>query len=211
MGALELVLANLVNWRAEDHGTQLPERPGLSSNYTHTSMEGGTKFKVSSNGQRTTTEIYEQDPLFWCPFQLTAEVKSQEHFDHGKIKTRPIGPSLPEENEVVAVAAEVETHQKTMSISKRPLQILRLMYLIDAEERSKGVDWATFVRTMADVGFVARDAGGSAVSFENNGEGKIIFHKPHPDTDIDAHLLRIMAWRMTKWFGWSRESFVLRA
>lgn len=85
------------------------------------------------------------------------------------------------------------------------------MYPVDAEERNNGVGWATFVRTMADVGFVARDAGGSAVSLENNGKGKIIFHKPHPDTDIDAHLLRIIAWRMTKWFGWSRESFVLRA
>lgn len=64
LGALELFLANLVNWRAEDLGTQLPERPGFSSNYTHTSMEGGTKFKVSANGQRTATELYEQDPLF---------------------------------------------------------------------------------------------------------------------------------------------------
>lgn len=63
---------------------------------------------------------------------------------------------------------------------------------------------------MADTGFVTKDAGGSAVSFENQDGGKIIFHKPHPDTDVDAHLLRIMAWRMRKRFGWVRDGFVLK-
>ncbi len=76
---------------------------------------------------------------------------------------------------------------------------------------SKSVEWNDFIHAMADVGFTARSNGGSAVLFERNPQlgGKIVFHKPHPVTKIDAIMLRSMGKRMTKWFGWSRELFVL--
>ncbi|KAF4619036.1 hypothetical protein G7Y89_g14811 [Cudoniella acicularis] len=80
------------------------------------------------------------------------------------------------------------------------------------------IKWDCFVLAMADpeVGFVARHgAGGSAVQFEPNetskwaGKGKIVFHRPHPDSVIDAVMLSSMGKQMRKWFGRSGESFVL--
>ncbi|KAE9964141.1 hypothetical protein BLS_008598 [Venturia inaequalis] len=417
LGALELFLANLVNWRADDLGMQLSERPGFSSYYTFTAKEGGAKLVANPNSQLSLTELYEQDPLFWCLIQLTANMKSPDHHDRGhlfafleqhlltcraedrkrvdveirrtvsdlmayfeilmnvrlhrplhrvtdlsdimtakdrtaqdrgawkgwsvlyerpssstsdrqrvmgnklfekmtssspypldkimrlehakstraclehfwgetrkiakiifqgtrftaaeiaslievisanlapeylnevrleesrllgtpkpisrplelrterdmshteaknssatptKQKPNVIGPKLPEAQEIVAAATDIETPQKVIAVSKRSLQILRLMYPTDAKEMTKGIDWATFVRTMADTGFVARDAGSSVVSFENQEGGRIIFDKPDPDADVDADSLQIMAWRMRKWFGWGREGFVLK-
>ncbi|TLD29504.1 hypothetical protein E2P81_ATG05798 [Venturia nashicola] len=404
LGALELFLANLVNWRAEDLRLQVAQRPGFSSYFTYTPMDGGTKYDTMFNSQRDWTEIRVEDPLLWCLIQLTGDMRSQRYYDHGhlfafleqhlltcsaqdrkrvdseilktvsdlvayfemlmnvrlhrplyrarelsetmtaedrgawkgwsavmeihsqytygkrkvmgnklfdkmtsspphsldkimrmeqvkstraclesfwgetrkmvkigfqdtrftaaevisahrtpeylnevrleesrfletpkpdsqqgfelrtewdllhteaknssttttnqkiKTKTRSIGPSLPEAHEVPAAAPEVLSPQKIIPVSKRSLQVLRLMYPAEAEERAKGVDWATFVRTMADTGFVASEGAGSAVSFENQEGGRIIFHRPHPDSDVDAHLLRSIAWRMRKWFGWA--------
>lgn len=85
LGALELFLANLVNWRADDLRRHLTERPGFSSYYTLISSEGGARFNISPNSQATTTELYEQDPLFWCLLQLTGDMKSQKNYDHGHL------------------------------------------------------------------------------------------------------------------------------
>jgi hypothetical protein len=64
--------------------------------------------------------------------------------------------------------------------------------------------------------FSVKQGGGSAVIFENKGSikeqgtrGKIVFHKPHPVPKIDPIMLHAWGKRMTKWFGWHREFFVL--
>lgn len=84
------------------------------------------------------------------------------------------------------------------------------MYPSDIEERQKSVKWAVFVNSMNDAGFTAQNGGGSIVRFESrNGEGSINFHRPHPDPTIDSIMLQAIGWRMNKWFGWVRETFVL--
>ena len=60
-----------------------------------------------------------------------------------------------------------------------------------------------------EVGFTARNNGGSAVLFESIHGGKIVFHKPHPIAKIDSVMLKSMGKRMAKWFGWGRERFAL--
>jgi hypothetical protein len=125
-----------------------------------------------------------------------------------KIKTRALGREpLPEAPQIEEAAPEDEKKQQKLPATKRALKIFRQMFAVDAEDAAKGIDWATFVRAMSDVGFVVREAGGSAVAFEKD-DGKIVFHKPHPETEIDSIMLHIMGKRMTKWFGWSRELFV---
>ena len=62
------------------------------------------------------------------------------------------------------------------------------------------------------MGLSARNAGGSAVSFENeNGVNKrrIIFHKPHPGSKLEGEVSRLMITRMQKWFGWQKGSVLL--
>lgn len=114
-------------------------------------------------------------------------------------------------------------------IKSRAYDMLSLMFPATAEESAKGIEWDLFVHAMIDMGFSARNGGGSAVIFENGNlsaaaaaaaegrgggaagaaGGKIIFHKPHPIPKIDSIMLHSMGRRMAKWFGWQRELFVL--
>lgn len=110
-------------------------------------------------------------------------------------------------------------------VKKRAYDMLTLMFSATAEESAKGIEWDLFVHAMIDMGFSARNGGGSAVVFENGNlsaaaegreggaaaaaGGKIIFHKPHPISKIDSIMLHSMGRRMAKWFGWHRELFVL--
>lgn len=66
---------------------------------------------------------------------------------------------------------------------------------------------------MKDVGFKARNLTGFAVIFESptNGHGRSVFQKSHPIAKIDVVMLRAMGKRMSKWFGWQRNSFVLES
>lgn len=51
----------------------------------------------------------------------------------------------------------------------------------------------------------------SAVSFSsNNGLRSVSFHRAHPEPVIDPIMLNSMGKRMTKWFGWSRNTFEVR-
>ncbi|KAL6405574.1 hypothetical protein AUP68_11334 [Ilyonectria robusta] len=98
----------------------------------------------------------------------------------------------------------------TITVTKQSLDIFLLMFP-EKDDVVKDVLWDRFVHAMVDAGFTARNNGGSPVSFKKlDGEGKIVFHKPHPVPKIDPVMLRAMGKRMAKWFGWRREQFVLR-
>jgi hypothetical protein len=95
-------------------------------------------------------------------------------------------------------------------VSKRTLSTLRSMFPNTAEDRKGGVDWDNFVQSMENAGCTARNGGGSIVSFEQeNGLGRIIFHRPHPEPKIDPIILQSMGRRLNRRFGWNRETFVL--
>ena len=57
--------------------------------------------------------------------------------------------------------------------------MIRFIFPTAAEEVNGTIQWSNFVQAICDVGFVARQAGGSAVSFEAEGQGRIVFHNPH--------------------------------
>ncbi|KXS98022.1 hypothetical protein AC578_8795 [Pseudocercospora eumusae] len=40
--------------------------------------------------------------------------------------------------------------------------------------------------------------------------GSVVFHKPHPDPELDPIILHAMGKRLHKWFGRDRDSFVER-
>jgi hypothetical protein len=98
----------------------------------------------------------------------------------------------------------------TIKVAKQWLDIFLQMFP-EKDEAAKDILWDRFVHAMVDAGFTARNNGGSQVSFKKlDGEGRIVFHKPHPVPKIDSVMLRAMGQRMAKWFGWRRELFVLR-
>lgn len=74
------------------------------------------------------------------------------------------------------------------------------------------VKWVNFVAAMVDAGFSGTHSGGSAVTFkdERRGGGSIVFHRPHPESIIDDVMLRGMGKRLSKWFGFDKDSFAVR-
>lgn len=74
------------------------------------------------------------------------------------------------------------------------------------------IKWNGFVSAIFDAGFSATSNGGSAVNFkdEEASRGAIVFHRPHPDSRISPDMLRGMGKRLTKWFGWNEDMFVVR-
>jgi len=105
----------------------------------------------------------------------------------------------------------------TITVSSETLRIFSRMFPSKADATFKGViRWPQFVAAMADAGCSATHNGGSAVSFDGvtneHGQcgGSIVFHKPHPDSEVDLIMLQTMGKRLRKWFGWDREMFVER-
>lgn len=95
-------------------------------------------------------------------------------------------------------------------VPKDSRTIFRSMFPLTVTEREQSVRWDDFVRAMQYTGMKAKNGGGSIVIFEEEtGTGKIVFHRPHPNPTIDPIMLQSMGRRMSKWFGWTRDTFVL--
>lgn len=142
-----------------------------------------------------------------------------------KEKTRPAGAPNTSDPELALanldltpapVPPEPPLETPKIRVKKRAYEMLSHMYPNNGESSSNGIEWDTFVHAMNDMGFSARSKGGSAVVFDKEnireGEsrcGKIIFHRPHPESKIDAVILWGMGRRMGRRFGWGRGGFVM--
>ncbi|CAG8975639.1 hypothetical protein HYALB_00008398 [Hymenoscyphus albidus] len=129
-----------------------------------------------------------------------------------KIKTRPADPRIESAPILSAVSSPISPtpvprYKRPATITKRALALIRAVFSSDHQESKKSIDWDTFVNSMSDLGFLAQHKGGSAVTFEHEGVGKIIFHRPHPASVLNHVMLVAMGKRLGKWFGWRREVF----
>ena len=153
----------------------------------------------------------------WGESQTTVTATPSKRKD----KTRPIEPAGNVQDQAEELASlSINTPEPTttrVEVKKRAFAMLKCMYPTTETDATKSFDWDTFVHAMADMGFCARNGGGSAVVFENQNasetfaKGKIIFHKPHPVPKIDPVMLHSWGRRMTKWFGWHEELFMLES
>lgn len=141
---------------------------------------------------------------------LPREVKAKE-------KTRPeVSPAEPAPRLPVAAAAANPPAPPIRTIEVRPStrSVFRIMYDDGAgatEELPERVDWSDFTAAMVDAGFSVGPCGGSVFTFKQmQGGGRINFHRPHPHPSMDHVLLRTMGKRLQKWFGFERETFVVR-
>ncbi|XTI95610.1 hypothetical protein V2W45_1504379 [Cenococcum geophilum] len=167
---------------------------------------------LASIGSVMGTEIKMSRLQSWQAEELaktyTQEVKA-------KVKTRPdqAVTALQLEGDVDAMTAE-EPEPK-IAVSRRAFDVFSHTFPASGAEAAAGVEWDLFVHAMADVGFSARNSGGSAVVFEKKNDadvsqtGKIVFHRPHPVSKTDPVMLHSMGKRMRKWFGWHRGLFAL--
>jgi hypothetical protein len=155
-------------------------------------------------------KIPESEDVF-LPLLIAADEKTKPSVVQSKSKIKTRGEARAEDvTQVEDVTAELDTAHITIHVSKRSYATFRCMFPVTLEERQKSIDWNTFVDSMTDAGFAARNGGGSIVTFENTtGGGKIIFHRPHPEPSIDSIMLQSMGNRLNRWFGWARETFAL--
>lgn len=88
------------------------------------------------------------------------------------------------------------------------------MYPSCGEESQRCFSWQHFLSAMIDAGFSIFQSQGGAVTLRLNedrgGVRTIVVHRPHPSSSINPVMLRSIAKRMTKWFGWKREVFIER-
>ena len=135
----------------------------------------------------------------------TSQVFVSDPKEKPKTKGTPALPPTPGPNPPLEILPA--TPLPTLQVPRKSLTTLRTMFPSTPEERTRTIDWDTFVTAMRDAGFSARNAGGSMVAFEKD-DGKIVFHKPHPVAKIEPLMLQAMGRRMNRWFGWCREAFV---
>lgn len=176
-------------------------------------VQAGRAEILASIGSAMGTEIKMPRQQSWQVEELartyTQEVKA-------KVKTRPdqAVTTLQLEGDVDIMTAE-EPEPK-IAVSRRAFDVFSHMFPTSSAEAAASVEWDLFVHAMADVGFSARNSGGSAVVFEKKNDadvsqtGKIVFHRPHPVSKIDPVMLHSMGKRMRKWFGWHRGLFALQ-
>ncbi|KAI7651331.1 hypothetical protein KC318_g15784 [Hortaea werneckii] len=134
-----------------------------------------------------------------------------------KPKTRP--EHEPVTNELATPVDEYAQNQDSRTcipVNSESLRIFARIFPSTTDTTFKGaVQWKQFVTAMTDAGCSATHTGGSAVSFErkarDGADGTIVFHKPHPDTEMDNFMLRMMGKRLKKWFGWDEGTFEERA
>lgn len=140
---------------------------------------------------------------------------SKKSTTNPKTKTRPTPatdqPLLTQPPRANQSEATLETSSTVpvVSTTKRAIGVLSKMFSKDAEASTQGCDWDQLVHSLKDIGFAARNGAGSAVVFELEDQGKIIFHRPHPVPKVDPIMLRAMGKRLQKWFGWKLESFAV--
>lgn len=135
--------------------------------------------------------------------------------------SEPIKETTPDDQNAPQPIPDSPHIAKKIPVKQRSLDVLTSLFPSPTNNSTRSINWDAFVLAMADVGFSARHSGGSAVSFEKvagsscggveneRGDGRIVFHKPHPTPKIDNVLLHAMGRRMRKWFGWEREGFCL--
>ncbi|KAH9906404.1 hypothetical protein F4778DRAFT_778798 [Xylariomycetidae sp. FL2044] len=109
----------------------------------------------------------------------------------------------------IRVIDQQSAHKK-IPATRRALSVVAALYPVSQADSSH-VDWRIFVLTMRELGFSARNSGGSVVTFEApqaQGGGRINIHRPHPVAKIDHVTAISLGRRLTRWFGWRRERFV---
>lgn len=92
------------------------------------------------------------------------------------------------------------------------LTVLHHMFPVKGAESQRSFSWQEFLSAMVDVGFTILQSQGSAVTLRLNshtdrGVNTIVLHRPHPRPIVNPVMLRRIAKRMQKWFGWHRETF----
>ncbi|KAI4782125.1 hypothetical protein E4T52_02919 [Aureobasidium sp. EXF-3400] len=106
-----------------------------------------------------------------------------------------------------------QLEQIKIAVRRDNIAIFKAMFPEKGEDSSRSFAWQHFLAAMTDAGFSILQSQGSAVTLKLDrieGEDKIVVHRPHPVATLHPIMLRAIAKRITKWFGWDKETIVER-
>ena len=98
--------------------------------------------------------------------------------------------------------------QETFSLPRKLFNVVRQIFPAADEQSGGTVAWQSFLNMMAEVGFAIETNGGSAFAFIRKGHGRIVIHRPHPDSTLQSYHLRNIGTGLENQYGWQRENFV---
>ncbi|KAK3070961.1 hypothetical protein LTR53_009521 [Teratosphaeriaceae sp. CCFEE 6253] len=130
-----------------------------------------------------------------------------------KVKTRPItapdeAPAPPPPEPVLPPPPELER----VSVNSTSLELFQRMFTPqETHKRTACIDWEDLTAALVDAGCTMDSRGGSAVRFIRGGNGPnsstVSVHKPHPDSSVNPIMLKDVAKRLERYFGWTKEVF----
>jgi hypothetical protein len=128
-----------------------------------------------------------------------------------KVKTRSIQPDTP------PVAQPQPPHNltvvptTTIEINKRTEKVFAALFYDPTQDAPGEVPWSEFLYAFASIGFGVEKQHGSAWVFTPSEitHQPIIFHEPHPHTKIPTFLARRYGARLSRRYGWTRDTFIV--
>lgn len=173
----------------------------------------GSEFKVSDKAS---------DVLLIKTMLLELEARTEktvsqetQQLPAQKIKTRG---AASQSNTALELAQEDTPEQLApqplIKVSKQGFQVFSTLFHNPDDGQSPGeISWVKFQSAMASVGFSIRKLNGSACVFEplsDEFHRSIIFHEPHPNSNIPFQVARRYGRRLERAYGWTLASFVRR-
>ena len=139
------------------------------------------------------------------PLQTSNKAKRQKKPETSEVSTPTVLVTPPKSC----------TPPRLIPVKHDNMAIFHHMFPSCGEESQRSFSWQHFFGAMIDAGFSILQSQGSAVTLKGNeerheGVKTIVVHRPHPSPTINPVMLRSIAKRMTKWFGWRRELFIER-
>jgi len=126
-----------------------------------------------------------------------------------KTKTRSLLPELPpivqpEPDNVISLTPSIK-------IDKRAQKVLAALFYDPTRDAPGEIPWSEFLHTFASINFGIEKQHGSAWVFTPPEESQraIIFHEPHPSSKIPLRIARRHGRRLSRAYGWTKETFVL--
>lgn len=135
--------------------------------------------------------------------------KAKAARDITEMKPEPDDPTRDQQATADVSTVLEPTQVPTILVNKETYNVFAKIFPTGASVSESSVRWLAFQKAMEDAGMTVAHNGGSKVTFTCQ-EGRICFHKPHPDPTVDAVMLRSFGQRLSKWFGWTNDTFVMR-
>ncbi|KAF4952961.1 hypothetical protein FSARC_12500 [Fusarium sarcochroum] len=159
-----------------------------------------TKDKLDSDGEAVFTFV---DNAPYDPAEL---VKSRRE----KEKTRPPHSSVYVITPVPADIIEKEHTPSPEMLKVSPTTAGIFSTLFDRSQPRRSVSWKAFEAAMAELGFSVLPRFGSVYTFRPPESAPIktpiCLHRPHK-SQIEGHLILVLARRLNRAYGWSESSF----